>query len=197
MQHVVVKFVFFIPETNSTAAQIVHGGGNAEEVFEELGRDVFVNVIFTRELDRDAHQIQRKHCHPTRAIALFKVAAIGERGAAIEYADVIKPKEPAFENIFAFGIFPIHPPGKGEKQFVEDRFQKCAVAFTGLFALDLEDTPSRPPDHGWINIAEVPFVSGKLAVGMLIPFANDSIELAFGKVRIDQGEGNTMKGEVP
>ena len=166
-------------------------------MFQELRRDVFVNVIFTRELDRDTHQIQRKHSHPTRAIALFKEAAIGERGAAIEYADVIKAKEPAFENIFVFGIFPIHPPGKGKEQFVKDCFQKCAVAFTGLFSLDLEDAPGRPPDHGWINIAEVPFVGGKLAVGMLIPFAHDGIELAFGKVRIDQGEGNTMKGEVP
>ena len=65
------------------------------------------------------------------------MAAIGERGAAIEDADVIKPEESAFENIFAFRIFPIHPPGKGEEQFVEDCFQKCAIAFAGLFALDL------------------------------------------------------------
>jgi len=125
------------------------------------------------------------------------MAAIRERGAAIEYADVIKPEESAFKNIFASRIFPIHPPGKGKEQFVKDCFQKCAVAFTGLFALDLEDAPGRSPDHGWINIAEVPFVGGKLAVGMLIPFANDGIELAFGKMRIDQGQGNTMKGEVP
>ena len=166
-------------------------------MFQELRRDVFVNVIFTRELDCDTHQIQRKHSHPAGAIALFKVTAIGERGAAIEYPDVIKAEEPAFENIFAFGIFPIHPPGKGKEQLVKDCFQKSAVTFTGLLALDLEDTPGRPPDHGWINIAEVPFVGGKLAVWMLIPFAHNDIELAFGKMRIDQGEGNTMKGEVP
>ena len=86
---------------------------------------------------------------------------------------------------------------KGKEQLVKDCLQKCAVAFTGLFALDLEDAPCRPPDHGWINIAEFPFVGGKLAVGMLIPFAHDGIELAFGKMRIDQGEGNTLKGEVP
>ena len=76
MQHVVVEFIFFVPETNSS--QIVHSGGNAEEMFEKLGRDIFVNVIFTGEFDRDAHQIQREHSHPTGAIALFKMGAIGE-----------------------------------------------------------------------------------------------------------------------
>ena len=60
VQHVVVKFIFFVPETDPTATEIVHGGGDAEEMLEELRRDVFVNVIFTRELDRDAHQIQAK-----------------------------------------------------------------------------------------------------------------------------------------
>src|SRR4029077_17084848 len=101
VQHVVVKFVFFVPETDSAATQLVHGGGNGEEVFEELSCDIFVNVIFPREFDRNAHQIQREHSHPTRAIALFKMAAIRERGAAVEYADVIKPEESAFKNIFA------------------------------------------------------------------------------------------------
>jgi len=113
------------------------------------------------------------------------MAAIGERGAAIEYANVIKPEESAFENIFAFGILAIHPPGKGEQQFVKDCFQKCTVAFAGLFALDLENAPRRPCEDGRIYIVKVPFVGGKLAVGMLIPFANYNIELTFGKVRVD------------
>ena len=125
------------------------------------------------------------------------MAAVGERGAAIEDADVIEAEESAFENIFASGIFPIHPPGESDQQFVEDCFQKCAVAFAGLLALDLVNAPGRPADDRRIDIAEVPFVGGNLAVGMLIPFAHDDIELAFGEVRIDQGEGNAMKSEVP
>ena len=183
MQHIVVEFIFFVPETNSS--QIVHSGGNAEEMFEKLGRDIFVNVIFTGEFNRNPHQVQRKHSHPTRAIALFKMATVGKGGAAIEYADVIEPEESSLKDIVTFGIFPIHPPGKGEQQFVEDRFQKRAVALAGLFALDLEDAPGRPRDHRRVNIAEIPFVSGKLAVGMLIPFANYRIKLTFGKMRVD------------
>ena len=44
------------------------------------------------------------------------------------------PRKSALENIVTFGIFAIHPPGEGDQQFVEDRFQKRAVAFAGLFA---------------------------------------------------------------
>src|SRR5207248_6963132 len=113
------------------------------------------------------------------------MATVGKGSAAIEYADVIKPEESAFENVFAFGIFAIHPPGKGEQHFMEDRFQKSAVAFSVLFTFDLEDAPGRPRDHRRVNIAEIPFVSGKLAVGMLIPFANYRIKLTFGKMRVD------------
>src|SRR5207248_4988166 len=77
VQQVVIEFIFFVPETNSSPAQIVHGGRDAEEMFEKLGRDIFVNMIFTGERDRDAHQIQRKHSHPAGASALFTTAAVG------------------------------------------------------------------------------------------------------------------------
>src|SRR5437762_5487050 len=117
-------------------------------MFEKLGRDIFVNVIFTGEFNRNPHQVQRKHSHPTRTIALFKTAPVGKGGGVtIEYADVIEPEEFALEDIVTFGIFPIYPPGKCEQEFVEDRFQKCAVAFAGLFALDLEYAPGRPRER--------------------------------------------------
>src|SRR5881398_3809438 len=100
------------------------------------------------------------------------MATVGKGGATIEYADVIEPQESSLKDVVTFGIFPIHPPGKGEQQFVEDRFEKRAVAFAGLFTFDLEHAPGRPRQDGRIYITEVPFVGRKLAVGMLIPFAN-------------------------
>src|SRR5438046_8424092 len=83
-QHVVIEFIFFVPETKP--AQIVHGGRDTEKMFEELGRDIFVNVIFTGKFNRDSHQVQRKHSHPARDVALIKVEAIAERCIAIEHA---------------------------------------------------------------------------------------------------------------
>src|SRR5947208_16335374 len=94
-------------------------------MFEKLGRDVFVNVIFAREFNRNPHQVQRKHSHPTRAVALFKMATVGKGGATIEYADVIEPQESSLKDVVTFGIFPIHPPGKGEQQFVEIGRASC------------------------------------------------------------------------
>src|SRR2546423_13575319 len=76
-------------------------------------------------------------------------------------------------------------------------FQKGAVAFAGLFFFDLVNAPRGPADDWWINVTEVPFVGGHLAVRMLIPFAQNDIELAFGELRVDQGEGNAVEGEVP
>src|SRR5213080_2648932 len=166
-------------------------------MFEKLGRDVFVNVIFAREFNRNPHQVQRKHSHPTRAIALFKMATVEKGGAAIEYADVIESEESALKDIVTFGIFSIHPPGKGEQQFMEDRIQECAVAFAGLFALDLENAPGCPCQDGRIYVAKVPFIGGNLAVRVLIPFTDHSIELAFGKVRVDQSQWNAMKSQIP
>ena len=71
-------------------------------------------MILTRKFNGDAHQIQRKHAHPTRAVTLFKMAAVAERGAAVEYANVIESEKSALENIIPFEIFAIHPPGKGD-----------------------------------------------------------------------------------
>src|SRR5207244_11508666 len=70
-QDVVIKFIFVIPKANPFAPEIVHGGGDSEKMFEELGRDVFVDVIFHRQLDRDSHQVQEKHYHPAGGVALL------------------------------------------------------------------------------------------------------------------------------
>src|SRR5207249_12116267 len=66
-----------------------------------------------------------------------------------------------------------------------------------LFTFDLEHAPGRPRQDGRIYITEVPFVGRNLAVGMLVPLANYNIELTFGKMRINYGQRDAMKGQVP
>ena len=68
---------------------------------------------------------------------------------------------------------------------MEDCFQERTIAFAGLLSLDLENAPGRPRQHRRIYITEVPFISGDLPVRMLIPFANNTIQLTFGNMRID------------
>ncbi len=181
VQHVVIKLVLFVPKPDTLSAEIVHGGGDAEEMLEKLGRDVFVNRIFTSELERDPHHVEAKHSHPAGAIALLEPAAVRERGVAVEYADIIEPEKTALENVVAFGIFAVHPPGEGDEHLVENSFQKCAVALAALFSFDLVNAPRRPGDNGRINVAKIPLVGGDLAVGVLVPFAHDEIELGLRK----------------
>ena len=166
-------------------------------MFEKLRRDIFVNVIFERELKRNAHHVQAEHSHPARAVALFEMASIGKRVVPIEHANVIEPEKSALKDVVAFRVFAIHPPGEGDEHFVKDRLEKRAIAFAGFFSLDLINAPRRPGEDGRIHVAEIPLVGGDLSVRMLVPFAHDDIELRFGEVTIDKGEWNTMEGQVP
>src|SRR5205809_537129 len=70
VQHIIVKFVLLVPEPYTFSPKVIHRGGNTEEVLEELCCDIFVNGIFTGELQRDPQHIEAKHSHPACAIAL-------------------------------------------------------------------------------------------------------------------------------
>src|SRR3954468_9422656 len=156
-------------------------------MLEKFGRDIFVNRILPRQLEGHPHQVQTKHSHPAGAIALLEVPAAREWRAPVEDADVIETEEAALEDIFSFGVLPIHPPGERDKELVKYRLEEWTVAFAALFLLDFVNPPCRPGNDRGINVAEIPLVGGHLAVRMFVPFAQDDIELALGEERIDQG----------
>src|SRR5207302_631462 len=141
--------------------------------------------------------VEAKHSHPARAIALLEMAAVRQWRAPIEDADIIEAEEAALENIFPLGIFPVHPPGEGDEELVENGFQEITIAFAGLLLLDFVDAPRGPADHRRIDVAEIPFVGGDLAIRVLVTFAQDDIELAFGELGIDQRERNAMERKLP
>src|SRR4029077_4859980 len=153
--------------------------------------------ILTGEFNSDAQQVEAKHAHPACAIALFEAAAVSERGVAIEHANVIEPKETTLENVVAFRIFAVHPPGESDEQLVENYLEESAITFAPLLPFDLVYAPGSPRNHGRIDIAKMPFVCGDLAIRMLVPLAHNEIELALGKLRIDKRERDAVKGEVP
>src|SRR2546430_206318 len=101
VQDIIVKLVLLVPKTDPAAADIVHCRGDAEKMFEELCGDIFINMILARELNRDPHQVKRKHSHPTGAIALLEMAPIGERGVSVEHTDVVEPEKAALENVLS------------------------------------------------------------------------------------------------
>src|SRR5215831_9542799 len=99
------------------------------------------------------------------------MAAAGKRLAPIEHAHIIEAEKTAFENIVAFSVFAIHPPGEIQHQFVEDSYEKFPIANTASLLLDRINAPGRPRMHRWIDIPKCPLIRGQLTVRMHVPFA--------------------------
>src|SRR4029077_13706335 len=124
----VIELVLLVPQTDPVAADIGHGSGDIEEVLEKFGRDVFVDMVGERQLERNAHQVERVHRHARSAVSLVDVAAVRQRFVAVEYADVVEPQKPALENISALDVLAVDPPGEVEHQLMKDAFEKTPVA---------------------------------------------------------------------
>lgn len=96
---------------------------------------------------------------------------------------------------------------------MEHPFEEIEILASVELTLNLEDTERRPGVNRRVDITEIPFVSvkgqsaltpspsghsrRKLAIRMAIPLAGEKIELLFGKVRIDHGEGDAVKASIP
>ena len=118
--------------------------------------------------------------------------AVGN-GWAVEHADVVHAEEAALEDVLPVGVLVVHPPGEIDHQLVEDPFEEDEVALSVVLAagvagrttpglaVDLKYTPARPGVDGRVDVAEVPFVGGQLAVGVGIPFAGEQQQLIFGE----------------
>ena len=135
---------------------MAHGVGNVDKVLPEFAGNVFVGVVFFCKLHRDCQQIQRVHCHPTGAVGLLDVSAGRKRSAAVEHSDIVQSEKAALEDVHAFGVFAVHPPGEVQQQFVEDAFQELAIPLAVPFFVNLVNAPCGPGVHRRIHIAEVP-----------------------------------------
>ena len=101
VQHVVVELVGLIPQPAAVAADVLHRVRDIEEVLEELGGDVLIDVVVHRQFQRDPQEIERVHRHPCGAVGLADMAPGRQRLRAIEHADVVQTKETALEDVAA------------------------------------------------------------------------------------------------
>ena len=198
LEHVVVEFVGFVPQPDGIAADLGHRLGDQQEMLEELGGDVLVDMVGRRQFERDPHQVERVHRHPGGAVRLVDVSAGRQLRAAVEDADIVEPEEPALEDVAPLGVLAVHPPGEVQHQLVEDAFEKGDVALAAMrLAVDLIDPPCRPAVHRRVDVVERPFIGGELPVGVHVPFAGQQHELLLGEFRVDHCEGDAVKREVP
>src|SRR6266851_3572360 len=87
---------------------------------------------------------------------------VGRGSAAVEDADVVQAQKSALENVAAFAVLAVDPPGEVEHQLVEDPLKKCAITHAAALLFDLVNAQRRPGMHRRIDIAERPLVRGKL-----------------------------------
>src|ERR1700760_3743757 len=105
-------------------------------------------MVGERQLERNAHQVQRVHRHPGGAVRLVHVAAIRQLCVAVEYADIVESQKPSLENIPALDVLAVHPPGKIEHELMEDTLEKIPITLAAaVLPVNLIDTPCRPGMH--------------------------------------------------
>ncbi len=158
VQDVVEEFVLFVPEAVFAFVAVIDGAGDVQEVLEELDPQIDVHRIFLGQLQGDAHQVQGIGGHPGGAVGLVQVIARRQRGRAVEEGDVVQAEEAALEDVAAFGVLAVDPPGEIQQQLVEDALQEDAITHSGQGFLLQVDVPGRPGMHRRIGILEIPLV---------------------------------------
>src|SRR6266498_958444 len=121
----------------------------------------------------------------------------GQRRAAIENTDIIQTKKTSLKDVHSLSIFPIDPPRKIQKKFLENALKKNCVPNAALLLVDLINAPCGPGVDWWIYITERPLVCRQLPVRMHVPLAGHQHELFFRKLRVDQCQRDAVKRQVP
>jgi hypothetical protein len=83
------------------SAKRVHRVDDADEVLEEFRRDVFVNIVRRRELERHGEHRRAVESHPRGAVGLVESMPTRQRLSAVEHADVVEPEKSSAEDVSA------------------------------------------------------------------------------------------------
>ena len=194
-QQVVIEAVFLVP--HAVRPGPVHGPGDIVEVLHELYDHVLVGAVVDGELYGEFHHVLAEEGHPGGAVRLLQVAAGGERGAAVEDADVVEAEEAPLEDVLAEAVLAVHPPGEVQQELIERPLEEIQVYFAAPGLLGAMEKQGRPGVHRGVDVAEVPLVGGHLAAGVQVDSAKHQFHLLLGEVGVDDGERQRVEGQVP
>ena len=196
-QHVVEEPVLLVPELVLVVADAVHRRGDEQEVLGELEHHVLVERVVRGELERDPEHALREERHPRRAVRLLEVAAGGQRGAAVEHADVVQAEEPALEHVASGRVLAVDPPREVHQQLLERALQPRHVARAALLELGLVHGQRRPRVHRRVDVAEVPLVGRQLPARVEVQLAQHQLELGLGVVDVDHRQRDRVERQIP
>ena len=139
----------------------------------------------------------REEGHPGGAVRLLQVAPGGQRGAAVEDADVVEAEEAALEDVLAEAVLAVHPPGEVQHELVEGRLEEVEIGLAAQGLLGAVQEQGRPGVHRRVHVAEVPLVGGDLAAGVQVQPAEHQLQLLLGEVGVHDRDRQRVEGEVP
>ncbi len=149
------------------------------------------------ELDRELQHVLAEEGHPRRAVRLLEVAAGGQRGAAVEHADVVEAEEAALEHVLAEAVLAVDPPGEVQQELVERRPEEVHVRLATQGLLGAMEEQRRKGVDRRVHVAEVPLVGGHLAVGVQVGAPQHQLHLLLGEVGVHDRERQRVEGQVP
>src|SRR5438128_1389783 len=116
-------------------------------MLEELRSQALINLMLLRKLECYAHQVQAEHSHPPGGVALLEHNSCLELFTAVDHRDVVESQKAAFEDVVAFAVDFVHPPGKVDQQFVKALLQPIAIGVPAPDAIHVVDSPASPRVH--------------------------------------------------
>ena len=149
------------------------------------------------ELDRELQHVLAEEGHPRRAVRLLEVAAGGQRGAAVEDADVVQAEKAALEHVLAEAVLAVDPPGEVQQELVEGRPEEVQVRLAAQGLLGAIEEQRRKGVDGRVHVAEVPLVGGHLAVGVEVRAAKHQVHLVLGEVGVHDRQRQRVKRQIP
>src|SRR5664279_4009002 len=197
MQEIVEEAVLLIPHLVVVIPNTIHGVGDPQEMLQEAEGNLFIHGgVVLGEDERNLQHVLAVKGHPCRAVRLIEMTTGGQRRTAIKNAYVVESKKSAREHIASLWVLPVYPPIEIQHQSLERSFQEAEVGSSQLF-LNAVEEQCCPGVNGRVYVAEVPFISRNLPVGVGIEVPQHQQELLFGEVEIDKGKRNGMKRQVP
>ncbi len=141
--------------------------------------------------------LRQKSAHPARRVRLLENRASRQLLRSVEQRDVVEPEKAALEDVVALAVDLVDPPGEVDQQLVEAALEERAIGLARADAVHVVDTPDRPRMHRRIEVGELPLVRRDLPVRVLELLEQHEPELLLREIRVDQRNGDGVKGEVP